>query len=331
MTVNTAAAFATQFAAFAADQAKVGLVPLAVNGTEVEYGFDDTAERTQPDPLIKLRSVPLNVTEMLVASGEGEGEAIQQTSLYSEWRGMQESANYLSGMVEIIGHGREGVGINRFGSRASLWRELSAKVSKYGRGGAGHAELIDAAIGALILSRNNCGEDDVIPFECIRLLNRAIFELLKAGRFYGAAMLLESGSAVSLSFLGGMEFFGRRTAIALGRSLTARKKDASIDHLLARGIWYGWFDKLGVSLESFHLASAERDFDIERYSGCAAHYIRMIAARLRRPKLTGADWEWIKDMLGITASIWKEFGGGSVKIEAARKLAVDVKANAGVA
>ncbi len=178
MTVNTAAAFTSQFAAFAADQARVGLVPLAVNGSEVEYGFDDTAERTQPDPLLKLRSVPLNVTEMLDAHGEGEGEAIQQTSLYSEWRGMQESANYLSGMVEIIGHGREGVGINRLGSRASLWRELSAKASEYGRGGAGHAELIDAAIGALILSRNNCGEDDVISFECIRLLNRAIFELL---------------------------------------------------------------------------------------------------------------------------------------------------------
>jgi hypothetical protein len=317
MTVSTAAAFTAQFAAFATDQAKVGLVPLAVNGSDVEYGFDDAAERKQPDPLLKLRSVPLYVSEMLIASGEGEGEVIQQTSLYSEWRGMQEATNRFSDEIEVLNQE-----VLRFGPamrRPAYWKKFSSRAEA--GGGSDLTALIDAAIVGLLLNENNCGNVGSIPSECVKYFNRAVHELLRAGRYDSAAMLLESATAANLSFLSGMEFFGRRTANALARSLTARKKDASVDHLLARGIWYGWFDKSGVSLESFHLASAEQDFDVGRYGDCAAHYVRMIAARLRRPKLTGDDWKWISEMLNITASMWEEFGKGSEKIDAALKLA----------
>ena len=125
MTVNTAAAFTAQFAAFATDVAKVGLVPLAVKGSEVEYGFEESAERRQPETMLKLRPVPLYVSEMVAASGEGEGEFIQQTRLYSEWKGMQEAANRFYDEVETLN--RESprcearphpVGVSRRSSRA---------------------------------------------------------------------------------------------------------------------------------------------------------------------------------------------------------------------
>lgn len=321
MTVGTAAAFTAQFAAFATDVAKVGLVPLAVKGSEVEYGFDEAAGRRQPEPMLKLRHVPLYVSEMVVASGEGEGEVIQQTRLYSEWKGMQESANQFYDEIETLN--RESI---RFGAsmhRPQYWWRFRRRAEALSDS-SDLSALVDAAIVGLLLNDNNCGDVGKMPFECVKLFNRAVYELTKASRYDAVSMLLETATTAKLSFMSGMEFFGRRTANALANSLKARRKDASMDHLLARGIWYGWFDNSGVLLEDFHLAAAEQAFDAGRYNDCNSHYIRMVAARLRKPKLTQNDGEWMGEMLDTAASLWMGIGGASKRvgaIEAAGRLA----------
>ncbi len=304
---NPVSSFTNSFTAFAATQASVPLVPVAVEGSQVIYGDDPTVQRQTPQPLVSLRSVPIKGDSLFAADGKKGHDflmsSFEETTLFKEWREIQETVNYLSDVIEDEVPGQKDKDqLIRVGR---VWEHLRSVAVTDGWQSGDYRALINVAFGDLLVSSVGLMTYRAMGME---YLKSAAMKLINQGRFDPAAMIYEVIAGTRVPFQENMENFGGLVGHVWLRSLETSDEYPSYGLRLARGIWYGWFDTSGCTLEQFLSLSSERHFSMERYSACSADYVRMVGARLRKGDLNGADWMWISTRLGLAIDMWEMFG-----------------------
>lgn len=323
---NPVFAFTKQFATFAATQANVPLVPVAVEGVNVMYGYDPTVQRKVPPTLVSFTKVPLKGESLFTGDGNNGHDflmsSLEETTLFREWREIQETVNFISEVIESKVPGKKDK--DELIRVARIWQPLRSAAMKDGWQDGDYRAMINVAFGDLLVSGAGLMSYRSLGIE---YLKSAAISLINQGRFDPAAMIYEVIAGTRLPFQENMESFGHLAGHVWLRSLETSDEYPSYGLRLARGIWYGWLDATGHTLEKSLLLSSDRHFGMERYSACSADYVRMVGARLRRGNLDGAGWKWISTRLALAIDIWEMFGEPRVgAAKAARDLAAHARA-----
>ncbi len=292
MTTSAATTFATSFAAFAA-QAALPWVPVEVQSGQVIYSCDHLADRTAPEPFLKLEGAPLTVEGMLGDEAAGCEFDVAGTSLARDWSKLQRTINGVSRFLEAHAHPDDFV--HRGLRDEALW--VSAAPDIFDGDEIEFEEIggAQAALGAMIFGKKL---PTYMAAGAMRL-EQPVFKLLGKRSYDMAAMLLELGAHSGVPLQDSMERFGRLGGHAWFSSVENDSDAGSFELRLARGIWYGWLDTSGYIQENFYRESLRRS-DLE-ISGreILAHSMGMVGARLRRRELTHGDWVWIAERMNF--------------------------------
>lgn len=323
MTSNAANSYLNALSTFAAEAA-LPWVPVAVNGDQVDYSYDIEAQRTPPEAFLKLENTPLTAEGMFGDAVAGYEFDIAGTKLVRDWSKLQRTINGVALYIEkndesageLVAKGMRGKG---------AWRSMAPEIfgdTEFDLKGIGDADI---AFAAMLLGKKY----PTYMAMGVGYLESSAFRLLSSERFDMAAMLLELGANTRISFSDNMERIGPIVAHALLGSIENSPEPMSHDLLLARGIWYAWFDESGYTLEEFHKASLKRENSEMHPMDLIADNLGIVEARLRREKLHRKDWIGIWERVGNVARLLdRGIGADRDTVKAADKLAEKAVENA---